>query len=268
MAKVLKVSRSGYYAWLKRPPSQRDIDNNKLLEEIIEVHLKSNKVYGSIKIKKKLKKSVNHKRVERLMSENGIRSKVARKFKATTNSKHNLPVAENLLNREFSADKPSQKMVSDITYVGTDEGWLYVAGVLDLCGKLLVGLSMSERMTKELVMNALESAYLRSGKKSGCLIHSDRGSQYCSTAYQDLIKKYGFTCSMSRKGNCWDNAPMECFWGKLKYEWLADKHFKTRDEARAAVFEYVEIFYNRERIHESNDYLTPMEYYNLRKGVA
>lgn len=202
------------------------------------------------------------------MKENGIRSKVARKFKATTNSNHSLPVAENILNRDFTVDKPNQKMVSDITYLWTDEGWLYIAGIMDLCGQKIVGLSMGERMTKDLVINALNAAYLRAGRPTGVLLHSDRGSQYCSNDYQKLIKKYGFVCSMSRKGNCWDNAPMEAFWGKMKYEWLEDKHFRTREEARAAVFEYVEIFYNRQRIHGSNGYLTPDEYYLSRKNEA
>jgi len=196
------------------------------------------------------------------MKEAGIRSKVAKKYKATTNSNHNLPVAENILNRDFKAEKPNQKMVSDITYIWTEEGWLYVAGILDLCGQKVVGLAMSERMTKELVINALNSAYKRVGRPSGVIIHSDRGSQYCSHDYQQLLKQYGFICSMSRKGNCWDNAPMESFWGKMKYEWLCEHHFRTRDQARAAIFEYVEIFYNRKRLHQSNGYLTPEEYYN------
>lgn len=241
---------------------------------IQSIHNKSKKVFGSIKITKEINKitssPVNHKRIERIMRENRIRSKVSKKFKATTNSSHKLPVAENILNREFNVDKPKQKMVSDITYLWTDEGWLYIAGVMDLCGQKIVGLSMSERMTKELVINALNDAYRRSGKPSGVLLHSDRGVQYCSNDYQLLIKKYNFICSMSRKGNCWDNAPMESFWGKLKCEWLYGKHFKTRDEARAAVFEYIEVFYNRQRIHASNGYLTPDEYYNnaLKKSKA
>jgi len=197
------------------------------------------------------------------MKEHGIRSKVARKFKATTNSKHNLPVAENLLNRDFSAERPNLKMVSDITYLWTGEGWLYIAAVMDLCGQHIIGLSMSHRMTKSLVVEALEGAYLRAGRPTGVLIHSDRGSQYCSNEYQALLKKYGFTCSMSRKANCWDNAPMEAFWGKMKYEWLVGRRFKTLKEAKAAVFEYVEIFYNRKRLHQSNGYLTPEEYYKI-----
>jgi len=233
---------------------------------IRDIHLKSKKVYGSTKIIRKLnaksKYPINHKRVEHIMRENGIKSKVSKKFIATTNSNHKLPVAENILNRDFSAEKPNEKMVSDITYLWTDEGWLYIAGILDLCGQKIVGLSMSERMTKELVIDALNSAYLRAGKPSNVILHSDRGSQYCSYDYQNLIKKYGFICSMSRKGNCWDNAPMESFWGKLKCEWLYGTHFRTREEARAAVFEYVEVFYNRQRIHASNGYVTPEDYYN------
>lgn len=262
---MLWVSRSAYYAWEKRPKSARKLENEKLAKQIKRIHYKKNRTYGCRKMTQELHRTgkiVNHKRVERIMKEEGIRSKVAKKFKATTNSKHNLPVAENLLNRDFKATKPNQKMVSDITYLWTDEGWLYVAGVMDLCGQKIVGLSMSERMTKRLVINALNSAYLRSGRPSGVLLHSDRGSQYCSNEYQKLLKQYGFICSMSRKGNCWDNAPMEAFWQKMKYEWLNEQHFKTRDEARAAVFEYIEIFYNRQRLHESNNYLTPEEYYS------
>ena len=264
--KVLAVSRSSYYAWDIRPESYRSKENKSLLGKITNIYNKSKKVFGSIKvtimINKESKKPFNHKRIERIMSENGIRSRVAKKFKATTNSNHKLPVAENILNRDFSVDKPNEKMVSDITYLWTDEGWLYIAGIMDLCGQKIVGLSMSERMTKDLVINALDYAYQRVGRPIGVILHSDRGSQYCSTDYQLLIKKYGFTCSMSRKGNCWDNAPMESFWGKLKCEWLYGKHFKTRKEARAEVFEYVEIFYNRQRIHASNGYITPEEYYN------
>jgi len=232
--------------------------------------MKKNRTPGSRKITRELRRAgklVNHKRVERIMKEEGIRSKVAKKFKATTNSKHNLPVAENLLNRDFTATKPNQKMLSDITYIWTDEGWLYVAGILDLCGQKMVGLSMGDRMTKELVIKALNGAYLRSGRPRGVLMHSDRGSQYCSKEYQKRLEKYGYICSMSRKGNCWDNAPMESFWGKMKSEWLNEQHFRTRAQARAAVFEYVEIFYNRQRLHASNNYLTPEEYYSAASAA-
>ena len=195
------------------------------------------------------------------MRENGIRSKSHKKYKATTNSRHSLPVAENILNRDFTADKPGQKMVSDITYIPTDEGWLYLAGVMDLCGDKIVGISMDGRMTKELVISALKDAVRHTRSTEGCILHSDRGSQYCSLDYQALAKEHGFVSSMSRKGNCWDNAPMESFWGKLKQEWLNDRYFRSREEAKSAVFEYIWIFYNRKRIHEANGYLTPEEYY-------
>jgi len=259
------VSRSGYYAWDNRPKSKRVLENEAIIEEIKTLHVKKRQTYGSRKMTAQIrrKRLVNHKRIERLMKEAGIRSKIAKKFKATTNSKHSLPVAENLLNQELTADRPNQKMVSDITYLWTDEGWLYISAVMDLFRQKIVGLSMSDRMTKELPINALRSAWLHSGR-----IHSDRGSQYCSNDYQALLKDFGFICSMSRKGNCWDNAPMETFWGKMKYEWLYGFRFRTRDEARAAVFEYVQIFYNRNRLHASNGYLTPEEYYNIGSKEA
>ena len=265
MAQWLNVSRSGYYAWRKRHPSLRDTENQRLLGEIRRIHEEYRQVYGSRKmtqeLKKRMDKPVNHKRVERIMKENGIRSKVTKKYKATTNSRHHLPVAPNILDRNFTAEKPAQKMVSDITYIPTEEGWLYLAGVMDLCGQKIVGISMGSRMTKELIINALDDAINHSGNVKGCILHSDRGSQYCSNDYCRRAKEAGFTMSMSRKGNCWDNAPMESFWGKLKQEWLNEQHFKTREEAKAAVFEYIWIFYNRRRIHEANGYQTPEVYY-------
>lgn len=246
------------------------MENQVLKEQIKTIHKKKRQTYGCRKMTQELRRSgklVNHKRIERIMRQEGIQSKLAKKYKATTNSNHHLPVAENVLNRQFTADKPNQKMVSDITYLWTDQGWLYVAAVMDLCGQKIVGLSMGERMTKDLVINALESACMRVRPPRGVVIHSDRGSQYCSNDYQNLLNRHGFVCSMSRKGNCWDNAPMESFWGKMKYEWLYEQHFLTREQARAAVFEYVEIFYNRQRLHEANGYLTPEEYYVAAKAA-
>lgn len=154
------------------------------------------------------------------------------------------------------------KMVSDITYIPTDEGWLYLAAVMDLCGRKIVGMSMDSRMIKQLTIDALKDAVNDSDNVNGCVLHSDMGSQYCSYDYQNIAHAYGFVTGMSRKGNCWDNAPMECFWGKLKQEWLNEQHFKTRDEAKKAVFEYIWIFYNRKRVHASNGYMTPEEYYS------
>lgn len=260
MCRVLKVKRSGFYAWQSRPKSNRQIQNEKLLIQIKEIHEKKHRIYGYKRITKALPKDmkVSEGRVHRIMKANGIRSKTAKKYRPqTTNSNHNLPVAENILSRNFYVDKPCQKWVSDITYIPTEEGFLYLAGILDLCDRGIVGWSMQTHMKKELVMEALNQAVGRFKPKSGLLLHSDRGSQYCSKKYQAIIKKNGFVCSMSRKGNCWDNAPMESFWGKLKSEWLRDKKLKTTEEAKAVVFEYIEIFYNRDRLHSSNDYMPP-----------
>lgn len=206
------------------------------------------------------KLGVNRKTVARIMRENGWKSKVVKKYKATTNSRHNLPVAENILNREFEASKPNEKWVSDITYIPTDEGWLYVAGIIDLCGRDVAGWSMGDRMTKGLVIACLKQARGRRGNPRGVLLHSDRGSQYCSNDYQKMLKEHGYICSMSRKGNCWDNAPMESFWGKMKQEWLNDFHFKTREEAKREIFWYIEMYYRRSRLHAANGYKTPDEY--------
>lgn len=269
MAIVLGVSESGYYAWAKRltrAPNPRTLERETLRDRIFEIYLESNCVYGSRKItrtlRRKYKVNVNHKRVENIMRDAGIRSKASKKYKATTNSKHNLPVSENLLNRDFRAFGPNQKMVSDITYIRTDEGWLYLASIMDLYGRKIVGMAMGSTMTKELVIQALVDAKSRIGKVKDCILHSDRGTQYCSQSYQNLLRASGFISSMSRKGNCWDNAPMESFWGKLKQEWLNEQHFKTREEAKKAVFEYIWIFYNRQRAHAANNYMTPEEYYS------
>ena len=264
MAEVLGVSESGYYAWLKKKdhPSKRTIENQKFEELILEKYNKNHKIYGIRKIANEL--VCNRKRVARIMKKMNLRSKVTKKYKSTTYSDHDLPVAENILKRDFTAEKPGQKMVSDITYIPTDEGWLYLAAVMDLCGRKIVGTASGSRMTKELVCDAMRDAKNRTGNMSGCVCHSDRGVQYCSLKYQEQLKSYGCICSMSRKGNCWDNAPMECFWGKMKQEWLNEKHFKTREEAKKEIFNYIWIYYNRERIHASNGYLTPEVYYNQR----
>lgn len=246
MCKALQVSRSGYYAYISRGESKRSKENRAFLETIKKIHLKSRRIYGAPQIINNLPENqrASKNRVVRLMRANGIRSKVTKKYKATTYSNHNLPVADNILNREFTAEKPNQKWVSDITYIATKEGWLYLAAIMDLYGRRIIGWAMDKHMKTELVSTALKQAVGRAGAKEGVLIHSDRGIQYASKDYQDLLHKYGFVCSMSRKGNCYDNAPMESFWGKLKMEWLNDYSFNTREEAKKAVFEYIEIFYN------------------------
>ena len=213
--------------------------------------------------------AVNHKIVAKIMKENSWRSKVCKKHKATTDSRHNMPVAPNVLNRDFNAERPNQKWVSDITYIATDEGWLYLACVLDLYGREIAGWAMSDRINKELVITALQQARNRRRNPKGVLAHSDRGSVYCSREYQRMLAKDGYVCSMSRKGNCWDNSPMESFWGKLKQECLNDFKFRTREEAKAAVFWYIEIYHHHYRLHEANGYVTPESLMKLySKGSA
>ena len=182
---------------------------------------------------------------------------------ATTDSKHDLPVAENGLGREFSVEEPNRVWVSDITYIPTDEGWLYLAGVLDLCSRTAVGWSMSESLERHLVMDALEMAHRRRKPGKGLIHHSDRGSQYASHDYRQLLRDYGMQMSMSRKGDCWDNAVMESFFGTLKKELVHHRRYRSREEARREIFEFIEVFYNRQRLHSSLGYLPPLEYENL-----
>jgi len=239
------------------------VRRKELTKRVREEYFGNHRIPGATKIAKALttqENPVGRRTVAAIMRENHWQSKVVKKYKATTNSNHNLPVAENLLNREFTATAPNQKWVSDITYVPTDEGWLYVAGMLDLHGREPIGWAMGERMTKTLVIDCLKMANTRRNNPQKVLIHSDRGSQYCSHDYQNLLAKSNHICSMSRKANCFDNSPMESFWGKLKQEWLNDKHFKTREDAKRAIFWYIEIYYKRYRLHQSNGYKTPHDF--------
>ena len=273
MAEVLGVSRSGYHDWDHRKPSKRTEEGQEILKDILELYWASHCVYGSRKITKEINKRrelpVNHKRIARLMHEYGIYSKVSRRFVVTTESKHQKPMAANSLQRNFVAAAKNEKWVSDTTYLWTREGWLYIAGIMDLYGRKSIGLSVSTRNDESLVLEALEDARNRAGKRNvvNCILHSDRGSTYCSDEYQKRMKKYGIQCSMSRKGDCWDNAPMESFWGKMKMEWF-ETYCQTREEAIFKVHEYVWSFYNRERPHASNGYLTPEEYYSKPQTAA
>lgn len=268
MCKILKVSRSGYYTWCNRPESKRSKENKELVKNIRIVHLESRQVYGSPRVYHTLKSkgiSCGKNRIARLMRENNIFSRTKKKFKATTNSKHNYPVAANLLNQDFQATASNQKWVADITYIPTKEGWLYLAAVLDLYNKKIVGWAMDSTMTQQLVAKALKQAISREKPLPGLIHHSDRGCQYASRDYQKLLKKYGIIASMSRKGNCYDNACMESFFGSLKMELVHFNSFRTRSEARQSVFEYIEIFYNRKRLHSALGYKTPISYENERK---
>jgi len=280
----LGVSRGAYYAWDKTGKSKRSERLQKLGEMIEKKFYEHKRIAGSTKITEEMHERgerISRGMVAEIMREKGLRSRTVKKYKATTNSNHDLPVAANLLLRErseeerinpetgkqrdkyertFKFDKLNTAWVSDITYIATDEGWLYLAGIMDLCGKEVVGWAMDARMTKELVIRCFENARKKRGSPKGVILHSDRGSQYCSNQYQRLLKKYEFKCSMSRKGNCWDNAPMESFWGKLKQEWLNGQRFRTREEAMAAVFWYIEVYYHRKRLHAGNGYRTPSSF--------
>jgi len=251
MCQVLKVSRSGYYDWLKYPISQRKIEDMKLKQEITEIYQKSRRTYGSPRIHQKLLRevySIGKKRVERLMQELDIQAVAQRKYKATTDSAHAKPVAENHLNREFTPDKPNLSWVDDITYIWTAEGWLYLATIMDLFSRKIISWSLRQRLTKELVIAALDMAVKQRNLSVDLLLHSDRGSQYASKLYQLLLLKHGILCSMSGKGNCWDNAVMESFYRTLKMELIYQRKYETRMEAKRDIFEYIEIFYNRERL--------------------
>ena len=262
LCRVTGVSRSGYFAWSGRAESKRSEERRRLLARIRAVHEASRKTYGSPRIHRQLLaegERLSRGRVERLMAMGGIRAWQRRRFVATTDSKHSLPVAENLLERAFDVEAPDQVWVSDITYVPTAEGFLYLAGVVDLGTRQVVGWSMSERLDKRLVVEALRLAYGRRRPAEGLLHHSDRGCQYASQEYRELLKEYGMRASMSRKGNCWDKAPMESFFASLKKELVHRERFGTRQEARAALFEYIEVFYNRKRLHSSLGYLAPAD---------
>lgn len=271
MCAVLDVTPAGYYAWLKRPESDRAVRARELTEQVRAVHREAKGVYGSLKITNELRLRhvrVNRKTVAGLMKRLGIRSKVGKKFRVqTTDSAHANPIAPNLLDQNFAcADAPNKAWGADITFIHTDEGFLYLAGVMDLFSRRIVGWSMDDTMTTDLVERAFSAAVLSRRPSSPLLHHSDRGVQYTSGRYRDLLERHGVTASMSRRGNCYDNAVVESFWGKLKAEMVHHEHFATKSRARAAVFEYIEMFYNRKRLHASLDYLSPEAFEARRVG--
>ncbi|WLQ15626.1 IS3 family transposase [Hahella aquimaris] len=265
MARALQVSRSGYYVWLHRQkaPSLRRQRQQSLDIQVGAAFDKAKKRNGAPRLTKDLAQQgvqANRKTVARSMQRLGLRAKAARKFKATTHSRHSLPVAENLLQQDFNATEINQKWAGDITYLWTEEGWLYLAVVLDLFSRKVIGWAMSKRMKSELVCDALRMALWRRRQPKGVIVHSDRGSQYCSEAYQTLIQAHGLRCSMSGKGNCYDNACVESFFHSLKVEAIHGERYATRQEMREAVFEYIEVDYNRIRLHSANGYLSPESY--------
>lgn len=265
------VTAQGFYAWLKRPECARAVRSRELAAQIRAVHHEANGVYGSIKITRELrhrKTFVDRKTVAKLMNRLGIRSKVAKKFRVrTTDSDHANAIAPNTLNQDFArADAPDKVWAADITCIATDEGFLYLAGVMDLYSRRIVGWSMDDTMTTELVERAFAAAVLSRQPGSGLLHHSDRGVQYTSGRYRTLLARHGVEASMSRTGNCYDNAMVESFWGKLKSEMAHHEHFTSKAQARAAVFEYIEVFYNRRRLHAALDYQTPEAFEARRVG--
>jgi len=259
--KVLGVSSSGYYAWLKRPPSKRAVANQNLLNDIQRIHWNSHKRYGSPRVLAALRsegKNIGKSRIEKLMRDNDLRALSKKRVRiSTTDSKHNLPVAPNLVDRNFSAISPNDKWLADITYIPTGEGWLFLAAILDLCSRKIVGWAMRDHMRTKLPLAALMMAIQRQRPQPGLIHHSDRGSQYASHDYSDALAKAGMVQSMSRKGNCWDNAPMESFFHTLKTELVHHRNYATREDAKRDLFLYIEGFYNHQRIHSALGYLTP-----------
>lgn len=264
MCRMLKISRSSYYAWvLQKTSSTRALENERLSEKIKMIFVQNKCRYGSRRIRRALQNmgdTVSRRRVCRLMKELGLCCKTKRKFKHTTDSNHDLPIAPNLLNRNFTPSAPNQIYAGDITYIHTQEGWLYLAVVIDLFSRQIVGWSMSKRMKAKLVNDALLMALWKRKPSRGLIWHTDRGSQYASKSHRKILKDHGIRQSMSRKGDCWDNAPSESFFHTLKVELVYHELFNTREEAKLAIFEYIESYYNRVRMHSANDYLSPVEY--------
>jgi len=268
LCRVLDVSRSAYYAWLKRVPGARELRRKILESKVWELFYNSRRTYGILSVLKGLIGlgwRCGKNLVQKVIRGLGLYPKTHRQFKATTNSKHKYPVSENILNREFTADAPDRKWVGDITYIPTEEGWLYLAFVLDLYSRKIIGWSMKERMKADLVMDAFSQAVGQRNPLPGLLFHSDRGSQYACHDFRKLLADHKAVSSMSRKGDCWDNAVAESFIHTLKTELVYHEKYRTREEAKKSIFEYIEVFYNRGRRHSALNYATPVDFERLRK---
>lgn len=263
MCEMLGVGRTSYYDWIKAQPSQRTLENIILIEKIKEIFMENYCSYGVRRIRRALINlgfAVSRRRVGKLMKEVGLVCKTKRKFRITTDSKHKLPVAANILKRDFVATQPNQKYVGDITYIWTQAGWLYLAVVIDLFSRHVVGWSMADNMQASLVNDALLMAIWKRKPPRGLIWHTDRGSQYASASHCKILDDHGIIQSMSGKGQCWDNAVAESFFHTLKTELTHHMNFKTKGEAQQAIFQYIEIFYNRKRMHSANDYWSPEQY--------
>ena len=263
LCQVMRVCRSGYYSWETRGKSLRQRERDRLIPKVKAIHRESKESYGARRIAEELEaqgESCGRTKAGTLMKLAGVEAKQKKKFKATTDSKHDLPVAPNLLERNFEVSEPDCVYCSDITYIWTTEGWLYLAVILDLFSRQVVGWSMSNRITKKLVIDALQMAVWRRRPEDGLIFHSDRGSQYCSNDFQKMLKKHGMISSMSRKGDCWDNSVAESFFGTLKVERVFDSIYQTREEAKRDIVDYIEMFYNSKRRHSYLGYLSPKEF--------
>jgi len=270
MCRVLQVSRSGYYESLRRPPSAHSIEDDKLRPQVKAAFKTGRKNYGTRRIKDALKKQetrVSRRRIGRLMREEDLQVQTKRKFKVTTDSNHDKPIAPNLLEREFTVNNPDTVYVGDITYIPTREGWLYLAVVIDLFSRAVVGWSMGSRITAGLVNGAMLMALWKRNPAEGLIFHSDRGSQYASDSHRTLLDDHGFKASMSKKGDCWDNAVAESFFHTLKIELVHHCDYETRDDARASIFEYIEVFYNRQRSHSANGYEAPLAFETMQEAA-
>lgn len=266
MCQVLNVSKSGYYKWKTKYKTKKYQEDLKILEKIRTIYLKSNRTYGSPRITAELRGSgivINKKKVVRLMRDNNLISRISerKRFKKNKNKIH--PLVKNIVNRNFEAVAPNHVWLSDITYIRTGEGWLYLAAILDVYSRKIVGWSMDKMQSKELVSSALSMAVKQQDAKNKIILHSDQGSQYSSYEYQKQCKKYGFVQSMSNRGNCYDNAMMESFFHTLKTELVHCERYQTRNEAKKSIFEYIEINYNRKRLHSGIGYKTPVEFEKL-----
>ena len=271
MAEMLGVSRVGYYAWKRRPKSGRARSDEELAGRIRRIQKRVHYRYGSPRMTKELAREgyrVGHNHVARLLREHDLGRRPRKRYRSTTDSAHSHPVAENVINREFEVAEVNRVWSSDITYIATAEGWLYLCVVIDLYSRRVVGWAMERTIAATLVTTALMMAIMRRGRPRGVIFHSDRGSQYASEELRRKLQEYGLRQSMSRKGNCWDNAPAESFFSTLKTELCGDRAFATREEAKAALFEYIEVFYNRERLHSTLGYVPPVEFEESRARKA
>ncbi|MDF1556480.1 MAG: IS3 family transposase [Deferrisomatales bacterium] len=263
LCRGLRVSRAGYYSWLRGRGRKREQGNALLLNEIRRIYADNDRNYGSPRVYRELRQngvSCSKERIERLMRDDGLRAKHARKYKVTTNSKHKLPVAPNVLAGRFDWERPNQAWVGDITFIATAEGWLYLAVLIDLFSRRIVGWAMDKRITRHLALRALHMAVQRRRPPRGLIHHTDQGSQYASGDYQKALKSYGMICSMSMRGRCWDNAVAESFFHTLKVELVYDRKFASREQAMSAIFNFMEVYYNTRRTHSLLDYVSPAEY--------